>query len=161
MSFAPDDGYSIDTSAFIHLSQLYPKDVFPSLWGKFETLIGRDGRVRAPEQVYEELSVGSDALARWADSKRSTLFVPEDPDLLRTVTEILREFPRLADPDSSIPEADPFVIALAEKYKWTVVTMERGSKPNETKQRIPDACIKRGVACCDLLAMFRREGWSV
>jgi hypothetical protein len=161
MGFAPQDGYIVDTSAFIHMGQSYPQDVFPTLWNRLEELIGRDGRVRSPEQVQEELNVGADALARWADSKRSTLFVPEDGGLLEKATGILRDFPRLVDPESSIPEADPFVIALAEQYGWTVVTMERKSKVNETKQRIPDVCVGRKIGCCDLLGLFRREGWKV
>jgi hypothetical protein len=161
MGFAPEDGYIVDTSAFIHMGQSYPEDVFPTLWAKLEELIGRDGRVRSPEQVHDELKAGADSIARWADSKHSTLFVPEDGGLLERVREILRDFPRLVDSDSSIPEADPFVIALAEQYGWMVVTMERRSKPDEKRQRIPDVCAGRKVGCCDLLALFRREGWKV
>lgn len=161
MGFAPPNGYVVDTSAFIHMGQSYPRDVFPTLWIKMEGLIGRDGRVRSPDQVREELNAGADWLSGWAGSKRSTLFVPEDGELIRKATMILRDFPRLVDPYSSIPEADPFVVALAEQYEWTVVTMERLSRRGETKQRIPDVCARRKIACCDLLGLFRREGWKV
>lgn len=159
--FAPTNGYSVDTSAWIHLSKTYPADVFGSLWNRIEALVGAEGRVRSPGQVLDELRVGSDALTAWADKHASTLFVEEQADIIRISIEIVRAFPRLVDLLSSIPEADPFVIALAEYYHWTVVTMERPSRPSEKRVHIPDVCKQRNVACVDLIGMFRAESWKV
>ncbi|MCI4317433.1 MAG: DUF4411 family protein [Thermoplasmata archaeon] len=159
--FAPADGYSVDTSAWIYLSKVYPVDVFGSLWDRLEKLIGGQGRIRSPGQVLEELRVGADALYLWAKKRESTLIVPEDPDTLRLSTQILAACPLLVDANSTIPEADPFVIALAEKNHWTVVTMEKFSQPGSKKEHIPNVCAKRKVPCADLLGLFRAESWKV
>lgn len=159
--FAPSDGYVVDTCAWIHLSKVYPIDVFGSLWDRVEKMIGGQGRIRSPGQVLDELKVGADALFTWASKHESTLIVPEDPELIRLVREILTECPKLVDAYSTIPEADPFVIALAEKNQWTVVTMEKLSQPGAKKEHIPNVCGKRKVPCADLLGLFRAESWKV
>jgi hypothetical protein len=63
----------------------------------------------------------------------------------------------LIDPSDAHGQADPFVIALAAEWDWTVVTAER-SKP--TKPKIPDACRQLGIPCITLIEMFQHEGWT-
>ena len=53
----------------------------------------------------------------------------------------------MIDPADAHGQADPFVIALAAEWDWTVVTAER-SKP--TKPKIPDACRELGIPCITL-----------
>jgi hypothetical protein len=159
--FAPENGYVVDTSAWIHLAKVYPIDVFGSLWDRIELLIGVQGRMRSPGQVLDELRVGADALSTWANQREATLIVPESPEIIQLATEILTRCPTLVDSNSSLPEADPFVIALAEKNRWTVVTMEKLTQPGAKREQIPNVCLKRKIPCMDILGLFRAESWKV
>lgn len=159
--FAPSQGYVVDSSSLIQFAEVYPTEVFPSLWQRFEETIGRQGRIRSPTHVLDELNVVTDELAVWASKRSSTLFIPEDGDLIDRARVILAAHPRLVDPSSTIPEADPFVIALADRLHWTVVTQEHTSQPGQKKEKIPNVCLSAKIPCLDLLGLFKQEGWKV
>jgi hypothetical protein len=68
---------------------------------------------------------------------------------------------------SELPQADPFLIALAQvgnesqtqalfKTKHVVVTQEGKIKPN----KIPQVCARAGIECIRLLDLFERERWE-
>lgn len=134
----PEYSYCIDTNALIDLwRRLHPPDIFPSLWEKIEALI-HDGRFIAPREVLNELEKVDDDLLKWA-KKHRTIFRDLEIDQQEHVKDRLSIFPNLVDIDKTIPDADPFVIALAMTESSTVVTSERlagpGGKPN-----IPNVC---------------------
>jgi hypothetical protein len=150
--------YSVDTSALTEgWVRLYPPAVFPSLWQKMDALI-RKSRLMAVDEVLRELEMKQDDLFAWCKAKRKKMFVNlgRNAQIQRRAARIVNQFPTLIDPADAHGQADPFVIALAAEWEWTVVTAER-SKP--TKPKIPDAC-QVGIPCLTLIEMFQREGWT-
>lgn len=149
--------YSIDTSALIHgWVRAYPKDVFPTLWDKLDSLIS-DGHLRASEEVKVELGQKEDELLAWAGN-REDLFVEFDESLQKEATLIQKRHPNLVDPNKTVQDADPFVIALAKIEGCTVVTQEVKSN-NPNKPKIPDVCESFRIPHINLLQLIKQEGW--
>lgn len=151
--------YCIDTSALIDAwVRWYPKDVFPTLWDRFEGLL-QAGELVAPDEVLEELrQKEGDTLTAWALVHKH-MFKVTDTNLQETAGEILNRFPRLVDPNSSVTEADPFVIALAQTMNTTVVTGEKATGQLETHPHIPDVCRHYAIKCINILEFIREQGW--
>lgn len=150
-------GYVIDTNALIDLwRRRYPRDVFPTLWQKIEELIS-SGELVAPQEVLSELQTQHDELHGWA--KKQNCFKDLDADQIRHVKRILKEFPSLIDERKTVPDADPFVIALAQAKDWKVVSSENPAGASSRK-RIPDVCLHYGVTCLSLLEFFRDRQWN-
>jgi len=82
------------------------------------------------------------------------MFIPLDSDQSREVSAILEKFPGLVDRNKTIPEADPFLIALAKCRAWTVVTSERPSN-SSVRPKIPNVCKSLNVRWIKLLEFFR------
>jgi hypothetical protein len=147
------EGYCIDTSALIDMhTNHYPPDIFPGLWKDLESLVDQ-GLLIAPDEVFHEICVKDDGLAKWSKSNKK-MFIPLDVDQSQEVSRILEKFPGLVDQNKTIPEADPFLIALAKCRAWTVVTSER---PNNSlvKPKIPNVCKSLNVRWIRLLEFFR------
>lgn len=147
------EGYCIDTSALIDLhTNHYPPDIFPGLWKDLEILVDQ-GLLIAPDEVFREICAKDDGLAKWGKSNKK-MFIPLDVDQSQEVSRILEKFPGLVDQNKTIPEADPFLIALAKCRAWTIVTSE---KPNNSpvKPKIPNVCKSLNVKWIKLLEFFR------
>jgi hypothetical protein len=150
-------GYVFDTSALIDLwRRRYPPDVFRTLWLKIEEMIA-SGEILAPQEVLNELQRQHDDLYIWA--KKQKCFRELDEEQIEYVKRILKDFPSLVDVRKTVPDADPFVIALAKANGWKVVSSENpgGASP---RRHIPDACKSYGVECLSLLEFFRDRQWS-
>jgi hypothetical protein len=153
----PPPGYVIDTSALIDLHRVhYAPDVFKSLWTKLGELVEKRTLI-APRQVYTEIKQRDDDLRKWARQHKH-MFCDQDAEQQVIVREIMAKSGALVDTTKTIEDADPFVIALAEAGKHTVVCSEKGGMQGHTK--IPDVCRIRGVHCVDSLGMFRALKWS-
>jgi hypothetical protein len=148
----------VDTSALIQARvELYPPDVFTTLWNYFEKLID-DGRLLATDEVLRELEKKDDELYQWA-SARKQIFIPLDETLQNRASKIINTFPSLVETKSTMRgAADPFVIALEQDRQLTVITAET-SKPS--KPRIPDVCKELSLSCLSLVQLFRREEWRI
>ena len=152
----PRRGYCLDTSALIDLWRVhYPPDVFPGIWRDLEGSI-RKGRIVAPMEVLRELRARDDELLAWAEGN-DTMFITLDEAAIATMGRVIRDFPRLVDPDRTTPDADPFVIALALQNDHRVVTSEKATA-NPDKPRIPDVCKANAVRCITIPVMFRELG---
>jgi hypothetical protein len=150
-------GYCIDTSALIDLwRRLYPPDIFPSLWKEIDKLYAQ-GELIAPREVLKELEQKDDELLKWA-SKHRKMFKKLDYDQVNKVRNILSRFQNLVDVNKTIPEADPFVIALALSKGWTLITSEKLGSSGHPK--IPDVCTHYGVKCINLIEFFREQKWE-
>lgn len=151
-------GYCVDTSALVDLRRrLYPPDVFPSLAARVQTII-TEGNLVAPREVLKELEKVDDEVLRWA-KQHEKMFSNLDSQQRDLAHEILAQFPRRVDSDKTIPDADPFVIALARAKRWTVITSEKPATPGG-RPMIPDVCQHYEVECLGLLDFFRKRGWS-
>lgn len=151
--------YCIDTSAWLDgWARDYPQEVFPSLWDKLAVSI-EAGVLRCSEEVYVEIEKKDDGLHDWLRVRRPTVVVPIDREIQATVRELLAAYPRLVDTHRNRSQADPFVIATAERLgKDTVVVT--GEKPRGKLDipKIPDVCEVRGLRCITFLDMLRELG---
>ena len=106
--------YCLDTTALIYLADTYSADAFPDVWEQLARLV--DGKiVMAPREVRRELERKEDNGAlSWAKAN-SSLFHDLDSDQCGLVSQIISSprFSGLVDLDAELPDADPFVVALA------------------------------------------------
>lgn len=152
--------YLLDSDVFIQAKNLhYGFDFCPAFWSWLDAE-NASGRVFSIEKVQEELSVGSDELATWAEDRGPEFFLPPTPSLLGV-------FPRVAtwatgagfEPaavNTFLSVADAWLVADALARGWVVVTHE---KPAETPRRVklPNACVALGVKVMTPFAMLRVE----
>ena len=150
--------YCIDTSAWLDgWARDYPPDVFPSLWDKLAECVAA-GVLKCSEEVYVELEKKDDGLYDWL-KERKEVVVPIDEEIQATVLELLALYPRLVDTHRNRSQADPFVIATAERLHAVVVTGEKPRGKLDTP-KIPDVCEVRKLRCISFLDMHRQLGWK-
>ncbi len=145
------DSYCVDTCALIDLYWDYPPDVFPGVWRNVETLV-QSGRMIAPEEVFAELEQTDDELLEWAKGHRA-MFKACDAEQIASAKIVMTDFPSLVDLERTIPDADPFVIAVGKKG-YRVVTSEtfKGGRAS-----ISSVCQSYRIECLPLLELFRKE----
>jgi hypothetical protein len=124
-------------------------------------------RLAAPKEVLAELEEGQDdEICEWA-KKHASIFRQLTPTQWQIGKDIANDpkFKGFIDPEKEIPDADPFVIALAVDQKkqerlipekWIVVADESQKK----KLKIPDICKdpKYNIECISTQDLFDREG---
>lgn len=115
------------------------------------------GRLIAPREVFKELEQIEDELLEWAKNHRE-MFKDLDNEQLQQVRDILRDFPKLVDVNKTIPDADPFVVAIARSQGCTVINSEKPANPGG-RPKIPDACRKYNVKCTSLIEFFKEQNW--
>ena len=143
-------GYCIDTSALIDLHTNHYPPIFSRLWKDLESLSIRV--LIAPDEVFHEICVKDDGLAKWGKSDKKCSFPLMSIKVRKS--HVSWKISRFVDQNKTIPEADPFLIALAKCRAWTVVTSER---PNNSpvKPKIPNVCKSLNVRWIKLLEFFR------
>ena len=153
--------YLIDNDSLIKLKQ-YPREVFVSLWARLEALVD-ERRLLAPHEVFREVTKGDDEIEKWAKAHRG-MFVDLDKEQAAALTEVLRQFPGIHDPDKTGADADPVLVALClaktrtdTSSKYYVVTEER--MKGQGSMKIPNVCQALGLQAIPLLEMFKREGF--
>lgn len=150
--------YCFDSSSVLEgWVRYYPPDVFPGLWDRIDALI-RNGDVRSPDEVREELNKKHDEVYAWAKA-RNELFVPLDDEIQAATRAVLEAFPRLVGELRDRNRADPFVIALAMVNGAAVVTEEKRAGTRD-RPRIPIVCDHFGIRHLRLLEMIRELGWQ-
>lgn len=130
------------------------QDIFSGLWEDIGTFADGSSLV-SPREVYIEIGKKREEdLQKWVN-KHVKMFVKLDEDQFKMAQSIIKKFPKLIDVNKTIPDADPFVIALAKsRGAWVVVTSENGSK-NKFVPKIPDVCKTLNIRCINLLNLFR------
>lgn len=136
--------------------EILPRDIFAGLWRHLERLVSK-GDLLAPHEVLRELEQKEDELLGWA-RKNAKMFISLDSEQQQLVRDVLKKYPTLVDPTKSIPDADPFVVALGKK-NYTIVTQEKAGAYGGS-MKIPDVCAREGIKCISLHQMFREEKWE-
>lgn len=153
--FSAAGKYCVDTCSLTEMRRRYSRDVFPGAWAKLDALASAKIIVSV-EDVLEELEQEDDEILEWA-LRHSDIFLDLDEAIQQHARDILVRHPTLVDLKKKKSSADPFVIAAAKAYGYTVVTEEKPSG-GPPKKKIPDVCKIEGVECITLLEMLRREG---
>lgn len=155
----PVGTYSLDTSALIDgIERFYPIRNFPKFWSHMDELIDA-GRLRVSEEAWNE-AVSVDApLREWCEEKgagRDRCVYPTTQEVANLAGEIVGQFPNwMAQGKKN--GADPFVIAVAELERFTVISGEINGGPS--KPKIPYVCLQRSVAHGRLVDLIRAEDW--
>lgn len=149
------DKYIFDSNIFVGLQRQQPLDLYPSVWNKIDELM-QVGTVVSSAEVLDEISVGGDELNDWA-KKREEFFLPADVEVQNGVRDILSKYRGLVEGGKKCKcnSADPFVIALAKKLNYTVVTNET-KNGNLGSPKIPDVCDKYNIKCINFVDFSRK-----
>ncbi|MBL7846382.1 MAG: DUF4411 family protein [Cyclobacteriaceae bacterium] len=161
-----NDIFCIDANIFIFIYKNYPESLIKGLWDRFDSLF-KDGQLISHHIVYEEICHDKkkpDELAKWLKNKeryfkkisqRQTEFVPD----------ILKNFPKLINPDSTKDQADPWIIAMIMEEKeiignqtnnYIIISNESKTSPN----KIPAACSYYDIRHLNLVEFFNYNYWE-
>jgi hypothetical protein len=146
--------YCVDTSAWLDgWQRYYPIGSFPTLWDRIEDLIHAQ-RLWWAEEVAHEIRDAD--LVRWLGPHTRT--VVDTASIWVDATNILNRFNPSLNP-KGIMNADPFVIAAAQRLSLSIVTGEKPSGGSH-HHKLPDVCRSMGLSSMNLLGMIKREGWT-
>ena len=159
--------YIVDASSLIVLARHRPARRHARLWQRLDELIRNDDLI-SPEEVYEELRAGNDALATWAKryKKERRLFKKTTRQLAGAAKQLISRYPKLVDVERLVPQADPFVVALAVAESrrdllptpCAVVTEEKFNYTGNPK--LPNVCGDCKMPYLTIHQMFINEGWT-
>lgn len=162
--------YFLDANVLIDASRdYYSINRVPEFW-EWLLNMGKNGHVKIPLEVYEEIKEGTDALAMWAkkpDTEVALLLKEEVKVSL--VSRVIDEgyAPDLSDDELEKIGRDPFLIAyaLVSQEERSVVTTEVSKpKAQRANRHVPDVCNGLGVAWCDTFGFVRalnfRTDWA-
>lgn len=152
--------YLLDANALISANDdFYPLDRIPQFW---EWLIekGNNGDIKIPREIYDEIAVGKDQLAKWIkDSNvKTALFIDEEePQHMIQRTLSVGYAPDLDEAEIVKIRRDAFLVAYAlVNDERTVVTREvSATSKTRGNTKIPDACNRLGVKCITDFDMYR------
>lgn len=159
----------IDANALItpHL-QYYPFDLAPSFWQQLENSI-KDGTVVVLDMVKAEVLQGTDSLRDWMEALEiGELIDRRRPEILAKYSQVLTHLQ--TNPcyqEAALREwskasvADPWIIATAAAYGYTIITLEKpisglSPKAPTKKPKIPDVARALSVQTQDLFYLMRK-----
>jgi hypothetical protein len=116
-----------------------------------------NGDIFVIEEVLRELERKDDGIHKWI-KERETIVVQIDAEVQSHVTQIMSKYGRLVDSKKNRSVGDPWVIALAQARRFTVVTGEKATG-TLVKPKIPDVCRDLGIPCIGIIDFFREQGW--
>jgi len=153
--------YVFDSDSLINLFRHYYKERFPTLWGKFNTLVS-EGELTSVREVFNEIGSSKDPLGTWAKEQKTIFFLESTVEELKFVSEIfqVQHFQAMIRKQERLkgkPVADPFVIARAKISGACVVTQE---KKTENAAKIPNVCDHFGIPCINLEGFMEKENWT-
>lgn len=131
------------------------------IWDGLDGL-ARNGRLKLITHVKMELRRWHPDALNHLKGYRGHRAPNRTPDLVRRYQVVMGQFPRLIERDPKYDPADPWLIAMAQKYGYTVVTEEKPvaerSRPGR-KTPIPDVCHALGIPSVNLRGLAVLEEW--
>ena len=160
--------YYIDANILIIFHRYYPIELFPDLWLKLEELFQKKAII-SHEIVFNEICHDKkkpDALAKWLLPKR-TNFIDASQFQIQKLPDILKNFPKLIDPNQEKDQADPWLIVmlleLKNKTEMFPTDTEYILVSNENKNsniKLPAACDHYGIDCINMFDFFQYNDWK-
>lgn len=153
--------YVVDTDVLITLMKYYPPDnpTFNAIWDDIENLI-KQKNIFSTSVVYDEIMKyegKDDRLRKWAKTHKKRFFIPIDSEIFQLAKDIIKVFPDLPDKkklQTGEPDADSFIIALAQSKGATIVTQEKKDSPN----KIPMVAEHYERKSIDIFEFFAKRG---
>lgn len=163
--------FCFDSSALITLHNYYWTDILDDILEELETLFS-NGRIVSHKLVFDELTTNArnpDDLSRWISQKRQ-YFKNMTGEQAKYVASIIKEFPKLIDPNQEKDQADPWLIAqiledrshpqlgfFGSNRELIVVSQESEKSP----QKIPAVCKRYDIQHFNLKEFFKFNGWTL
>ena len=151
--------YLLDANVPIDANRdYYPIDRVPQFW-EWLVSLGQMGQVKIPREIYEEVTVGNDAVAKWLRENATAMLLEEavSPQMSARVIEE-GYAPDLTDDEIETVGKDPFLIAyaLADPAERVVVSNE-GSKPGRIRanRHVPDVCRDFDIRPINVYSLIR------
>ena len=171
----PPEVYLIDSSSVIRLdgkdrnppAQLYTAVERELVWQGLEQW-AETGRIKVIKEVREELErYDPDGLKRLRQYPAQRLIVRRTQAIVQAFQNITTAHPDLMKGGSKYNPADPWLILVAEKYDYTIITEELPRSARTTLkrrkqrlERIPDVCAARTMKpITNLRDLAVKEGW--
>ena len=153
--------YLIDANVLIDANRdYYPIGRVPQFWD-WLVVMGQQGLVKVPLEIYEEIIVGNDALTSWLKDNKNAILLGESVSANMVANVVDRGYANdLTDDELLKMGNDPFLIAyaLADRNRRCVVTTE-ASRPSRVRanRHIPDVCSDSNidVPCIDTFQLVR------
>lgn len=168
--------YLIDSNSLISpYRTFYQFDLVPSFWTWFKKTY--DDSIFLVDKVRDELchtnkEASKDDLQKWVENNCLTKDKIIHPN---SETRVLEEYGAILayiegsslykessyDEWADFKKADPWLIAIAKAYGYTIVTMEEKNlnlnpkNPTKKEPRIPDVCNALNVECINLFDLMR------
>jgi Domain of unknown function (DUF4411) len=153
--------YVFDNSPLSSMFRNYFPARFPTLWARFDALVGA-GDVVSTREALREIRNGPEGhCLDWCNNNQPLFTMPtaaEGGHVARifAVPHFQQNIEMQKIMNGGL-NADPFVIARAMAEGKTVVTMEI-HKPQAAK--IPNICEHFGVRCLNLETFMEEQGWA-
>ena len=164
--------FLIDSNIFITPYQnYYPFDLAPGFWKQLADKLSMD-EVAILDVVKDEVLKGGDDLSDWFYNIQNIHIISrKKPKILQEYAKVLNYLqcnPLYTDRAlrawATEGIADPWLIAAAKAYDYTIITLEATAGPITTpsrKPKIPNICLELGVACKDLFYFMRQTGFKL
>lgn len=169
--------YLIDSNALIEpYRQYYAFDLAPTFWGKLKNELEKENII-VLDKVWKEVEKGGieDTLSNWLNNNKDSIKVVKykNPEIIENYAMVLRYLQssgfyteKAIDEWSREDVADPWLIATAKTYNFTIVTNEVKSggiseKQRNKRARIPDVAKALAVESINLYEMMRRIGMII
>ena len=134
--------YIIDTNILINFRIFTPIKFHKTFWKQLEECVNND-EIIILQDVADECK--DSELSTWIKRKK---IEPVSHDIRNRANEINKQYPMITEIAQQMKsEADPVIIAFAEKNRYAVFTQEAPSKPGGGVYKIPDVCHKLGITC--------------
>lgn len=166
--------FLIDSAALITpYNSYYSFDLTPRFWQKILEKI-ENQEIVILDLVREEVSKGQDRLRDWILNINRELILDRRNELVLSNYVKILEYLQTSElyKEKALTEwsqnhiADPWLIAAALSFDFTVITLETRNNglqgPNKvSKAKIPDVCDAFNVPCRDLFYMMRALSFTL
>lgn len=167
--------FLLDTNTFLTpYESYYAPDLVPSFWNALEKVLTRHEKVAVLDLVEDEILKGEDNLTQWFQELAAKQIIKiishNDIEIISwygKILQFLQENPLYTDralrnwAQQNI--ADPWLIAAAKAYGYTIITFEvpagtiTANSPT-SKPKIPTVGRHFGVMCHNLYYFMRQMG---
>lgn len=165
--------YSVDASVMIEFKNIFPEDLFQSIWNEV-TRLTTQGRWKIFETVAGELQ--DTQLKRWLiDNPQSVVKFDGrfNTYLSKFMAECQQNGMMLINPSNTRNNGDPFVIALALYLEGrdirnlkvrtgdTVCCVLTNELPRDHKVNIPYVCVHYNLPYLNMFDLMRHHQWQI
>ena len=160
--------YLIDANSLIRPSRAYyPFDFAPSFWQQLRPKISLD-KIAVLDKVRDEILKGTDELSAWiSDLPNECILSTQDIQIIQMYRDVL-SFIQQSDQYSEAAlrlwsrenVADPWLIAVAAAYDYTILSFEQSAGRITTRSnnpKLPDVACHFQVPYTSLFDMMRQE----